>query len=57
MFLDLNILFVYQMCTIHSQNLKANSYWWLKVQKELKLRKKLFVTHIYTFGSNVFLAL
>ncbi len=52
--LDLNILFVYQMCTIHSQNLKGNSYWRLKVLKELKLIKKnLFVTHTYTFGSYV----
>jgi hypothetical protein len=37
MFLDLNVLFIYQMCTIHSQNLKGDSYWWLKVQKELRL--------------------
>ncbi len=55
--LDLNIFFVYQMCTIHSQNLRGDSYWWLKVQKELRIIKQLFITHIYTFGSNVFLAL
>jgi hypothetical protein len=54
--LDLNVLFIYQMCTIHSKNLK-DSYWSLKVQKELRLTKNLFVTHIYTFGSNMLLAL
>jgi hypothetical protein len=27
------------------------------VQKELRLTKNLFVTHIYTFGSNMLLAL
>jgi hypothetical protein len=56
MLLDLNILFVHQMCTIHSQNLKGDSYWWLKVQKELRLIRKLFITHIYTFCSKVFVA-
>jgi hypothetical protein len=57
MLLDLNILFVYQMCTIHSQILKGDSYWWFKVKKELRIIKKIFVTNIYTFGSNVLLAL
>jgi hypothetical protein len=28
MLLNLNVLFVYQMCTIHSQNLRGDSYWW-----------------------------
>jgi hypothetical protein len=44
------------MCTFHSQNLREDSYLWLKVQKKLRLIKNLFVTHIYTFGSNVLLA-
>ncbi len=55
--LNLNVLFVYQMCTIHSQNLRGDSYLGFKVQKELRLIKNVFVTNIYTFGSNVFLAL
>jgi hypothetical protein len=46
--LDLNVLFVYQMCTIHSQNLKEDSYWWFKVKKVLRLIKNIFVTNIYT---------
>ncbi len=41
MLLDLNVLFVYQMCPIYSQNLRGDSYWWLKVQKELRLIKKI----------------
>jgi len=56
MLLDLNVLFVYQMCTIHSQNLRGDSYWWLKVQKELRLIKNLFITDIYTYGLNMFFA-
>jgi hypothetical protein len=39
MFLDLKVLFVYQVYTTHSRNLKGDSYWLFKVQKELRLIK------------------
>jgi hypothetical protein len=48
-FLNLNVLFVYQMCIIHSQNLRGDSYWWLKVQKELRLIKKPVYYLVMTF--------
>jgi hypothetical protein len=46
--LDLNVLFVYQMCTIHSQNLRGYSCWCFKVQKELRLIKKTYLLRIST---------
>ncbi len=53
MFLNSNILFVYQMSTIHSQSLRFILI--IKSAKGVEINKKnLFITHIYTFGSNVF---
>jgi hypothetical protein len=47
-FLDLNVLSFYQMCTIHSQNLKGDSCWWFKVKKELRLIIYIYLLRIFT---------
>ncbi len=44
------------MCIIPSQNWRWYLNWWLKEQKQLKLEKYIFTTHL-AHGSNVFLAL
>jgi hypothetical protein len=40
-FLDLNVLFVYQMCTIHSKNLKGNFILMIKSAKGVEINFKI----------------
>ncbi len=54
MLLNLNVLFAYPKCIIHSQNWRTYSCWWLKMPKELRLVNFLIISHTITFGSNLF---